>query len=203
MVNITYRGDTLVATKVTGDENVPAGKISFQADLSPKNPSVSLFKDSHNASQALPNIILSDKASKKWNTKELSRFSGIGQVAQKGYVNKQWIDGELVFINEDYFSFAWMPLSHQVLFGRPSYDLTVQMLMDQQKLQQSRADMEVNEEDDDVCILPPDDDDMDMLQNHVSKCLDATIQLVEECSLNDDSASCIFYSDDANACCFE
>ena len=52
-------------------------------------------------------------------------------------------------------------------------------------------------DDDDICTIPPSiDDDIDVLNDHVIKCFDATLQLVEECSINDDSSSCVFYDDD-------
>ena len=56
MVNITYVGDTLIARKVTGDENVPAGEISFQADLSPPDVSFLASKkaENHNTNQSHP-----------------------------------------------------------------------------------------------------------------------------------------------------
>jgi hypothetical protein len=210
MVNITYVGDTLIARKVTGDENVPAGEISFQADLSPSNPTLSSFSkendnnNKNNIRQPLSNIILSEEATKKWNTNELARYPGLGQVAEKGFKHNQWMDGQFVFINEDYFSFAWMPLNHQILFGRPSYDLTVKMLMDhRQNDRESMKNINDEEEDDDeLCILPPSlDDDIDTLNKHVMKCFDATISLVEECNLQDEG--CIYSYHDTDVCCFE
>ena len=39
------------------------------------------------------------------------------------------MQGQLVVIGEgDYFSFAWVPLEHQIFFGRPSPELTLKML---------------------------------------------------------------------------
>ena len=35
MINITYVCDILIATKITGDDNIPAGEIMFQVDFSP------------------------------------------------------------------------------------------------------------------------------------------------------------------------
>lgn len=201
MVNITYVGDTLIARKVTGDENVPAGEITFQADLSPPKPTQTTLYQNKDDKKPLSNIILSESASKKWNTKQLSRFTGLGHVAESGFVNSQWMDGQFVYINQDYFSFAWLPLNHQILFGRPSYELTVQMMMEAEKVDYKQYFDD--EEDDDVCTIPPAiDDDIDVLNDHVTKCFDATLQLVEECSIHDDSSSCIFYDDDT-ICCFE
>jgi hypothetical protein len=206
MVNITYVGDTLIARKVTGDENVPAGEISFQADLSPPDVSFSASKkaENHNTKQPLSNIVLSDRASKKWNTNELSRYAGLGQVAEKGHVNEQWTDGQLVFINEDYFSFAWLPLHFQILFGRPTYGITVDLMSQHQQQVNPKDSLVLEYEEEELCPLPPDlDDGVDATNQHVINCFESTVQLVEECSIQDDSSSCIFYDEDPNSCCFE
>jgi hypothetical protein len=125
MVNITYAGgelgNTLVATKVTGDKNVPKGEITFTADLSPMA----------REGKDLKPIELSDVASKQWGRKYLSRFPGKGQVASEGFVNNQWMDGQLILVG-DYFSFAWLPIGHQIFFGRPSAELTLKMLKQSQ-----------------------------------------------------------------------
>lgn len=120
MVNITYIGDTLIAYKATGDRNVPKGEISFKVDL---NPNVADPK------QSLEPVELGDFASKQWGTKFLSRYAGSGQVAAEGYTNPQFIEGQLIMVNE-YFSFAWVPIGHQVFFGRPSAELTLKLLRD-------------------------------------------------------------------------
>ncbi len=205
MINITYVGDTLIARKVTGDENVPAGEITFQADLSPPRTEPRALKDYANANvkQPLSNIILSDKASKKWNTKELPRFVGLGQVAERNYVNSQWLDGQLVFINQDYFSFSWMPLNYQILFGRPSYDLTMKMLGEKKSQTRTTGGLLEDEDTEECSLLPTADDDYEALSQHVSNCFDVTHQLEEECYIQDDSSSCIFYDDNSDSCCFE
>ena len=199
---MTYVGDTLIARKVTQNDNVPAGEISFQADLSPSKITPTPFNDNHSdRRQPLANIILSEKASKKWKTKELTRFAGLGHVAEEGFENSQWMDGQLVYINEDYFSFAWMPINHQILLTRPSNDVIMKMMKEQEEKMQSATNDNVGE---DGCILPPDlDDDFDTLNQHVGKCFDVTTDLVDECSIQDDSSSCIFYDDDSDVCCFE
>lgn len=118
MINVTYIGDTLVAHKVTGAKNVPKGEPTFQVDLNPKVVS---------PSKILKPIELTDAAINQWGTKHLSRFAGVGHVAGEGYVNSQWLEGQLILVGE-YFSFAWLPLGHQVFFGRPSPELTLKML---------------------------------------------------------------------------
>jgi len=119
MVNVTYVGDTLVATKITGDQNVPKGEITFTADLHPKEASTE--------EEDLEPIELSDVAAKQWGHKYLPRYVGQGQAADDGFINSQWMDGQLILVGE-YFSFAWIPLGHQIFFGRPSAELTLKML---------------------------------------------------------------------------
>jgi hypothetical protein len=121
MINVTYVGDTMVAYKVTGHSNVPRGEISFQVDLSPRSMT--------NGGTLLEPIELEDVAAEQWGAKYLPRFAGQGQVASEGFVNSQYVEGQLILVNE-YFSFAWVPIGHQVFFGRPSPDLTLQMLKD-------------------------------------------------------------------------
>lgn len=121
MVNVTYAGgelgNVLVATKVTGDKNVPKGEITFTADLHPEAK----------GRKELNPIELSDTAAKQWGHKHLPRFPGQGQVAAEGFLNNQWMDGQLILVGE-YFSFAWLPIGHQIFFGRPSAELTLKML---------------------------------------------------------------------------
>jgi len=122
MVNVTYVGDTLFAHKVTGDRNVPKGELSFTADLSPLGRSKELLEP----------IELADSAAKQWGSKYLPRFIGQGPVAAEGFENDQSIEGQLILANE-FFSFAWVPIGYQVLFGRPTAELTLQLLRDAEK----------------------------------------------------------------------
>lgn len=122
MINVTYSGDQLIAYKVTGDKNIPRGEISFTADLSPNF-------DKHHSQYKLNPILLSESSAKKWGTRRLPRFPGHGHAAEPGYVNHHFMEGQLVVIGGgDYFSFAWVPLEHQIFFGRPSPELTLKML---------------------------------------------------------------------------
>lgn len=124
MINVTYHGDTLIAQKVTGTKNVPRGQVTFEVDLSP-----TLNDDSE---EYLEPIELGDNASKQWGCKFLQRFSGRGQVAAEGYLDSQWIDGQLIMVNQ-YFSFAWLPIGHQVFFGRPTPELILKLMKDEKR----------------------------------------------------------------------
>lgn len=126
MINVTYDGDMLVAQKVTGTKNVPKGEVSFTCDLSPKAGVT--YQDE----EALEPIKLGDGAAKQWGSKYLQRFLGKGQVAAEGYQDHTWIDGQLIMVN-DYFSFAWIPIGHQVFFGRPTPELILKLLKDEKQ----------------------------------------------------------------------
>ena len=125
LINVTYAGDVLIAHKVTGTKNVPKGEATFEVDLSPKSISME-------GGDALEPIELGEGAAKQWGSKYLQRFAGRGQVAAEGYVDSQWVDGQLIMVNE-YFSFAWLPIGHQVFFGRPTAELVLKLFKDEEK----------------------------------------------------------------------
>lgn len=151
MINVTYCGDTLLAHKVTsGTKHVPKGANTFQVDLSPhllaeeqqlQQHETSNGNDEYSIgqqrSQQQPHAVLSpielgDSAAKQWGCKYLQRFAGIGQVASENYQDSQWMDGQLILVNE-YFSFAWLPIGHQVFFGRPTPELIVKLMKNERK----------------------------------------------------------------------
>ena len=126
MINVTYAGDTLIAYKVTGDKNVPRGEVTFQADLTPhsvqqvrdgnipvggKNGKSSSSQHPSQHQKPLDPIMLTEKAASKWGTRQLPRYRGLGQVAEPGFTNNKWMDGQLIIIGQEYFSFAWV-VSH-------------------------------------------------------------------------------------------
>lgn len=148
MINVTYHGDTLYAHKVTsGTKHVPRGAETFQADLSPRFGKESGDSNNHNRRageafadpeqqegqhEVLPPIELGDSAAQQWGCKYLQRFAGRGQVASEGYQDSQWMEGQLILVNE-YFSFAWLPIGHQVFFGRPTPELILKLMKDENK----------------------------------------------------------------------
>ena len=138
MINVTYTGDTLIATKVTGDQNVPKGEVSFTVDLSP-------HIHSDKGMLSLEPIELNGKAARQWGKKFLPRYQGRGQVAAEGFTNAKWLEGQLILVGR-FFSFAWVPIGHQVFFGRPSSDLTLKMLREQQEDELKRDQVSVMRE---------------------------------------------------------
>lgn len=185
MINVTYVGDTLIATKVTGDQNVPRGEITFQADLHP------LHYTESSPENSLKPIKLTDKAAQKWGTRQLPRYAGKGQVADKGFRDNQWMDGQLIIIGDEYFSFAWIPVETQIFFGRPSPELALKMLRDGGEMG-LRAGKSFE--------APPSmDDNINLQKDFAAKCLEMSHEYHEE----DVSLGCIWDSDDTEECYFE
>ncbi len=177
VINITYVGnehqDMMIATKVTSYHgNVPMDEITFQVPLYPVNP-VTTSQPSSSMSPSvrdpksksdggksgvggpgnsvgiqLPPIPLTPNAASKWGISKLSRFYGYGQVAEHQYQNHHWVPGQFIVINQNYFSFAWLPTPStatssssvssngenpqeqqtQIFFGRPSPELVLKLL---------------------------------------------------------------------------
>jgi Cyclin D1 binding domain len=198
MINVTYHGDLLLAYKVTGDKNVPRGELTFQVDLSPIPPRVVGTASSPTSvtppTEPLQPISLTEKAAKKWGTTQLPRHKGLGQVAEPGFTNNQWMDGQLIIIGEEYFSFAWVPIEQQIFFGRPSPELALKML------RESGASTVAPRP---LWVEPPSmDADVKVLKEFVSSCLEKTAE-AEEDELSGDSFSCIWSGMDAEECYFQ
>eukprot|EP00536_Pseudo-nitzschia_multiseries_P016720 jgi/Psemu1/222353/e_gw1.1210.10.1 len=133
MINVTYAGDTLVAHKVTsGTKHVPRGAETFRVDLSPQQRQQLAQQQPSEHQPELSPIELGESAARQWGCKYLQRFAGKGQVASEGYRDSQWMEGQLILVNE-YFSFAWVPIGHQVFFGRPTPELVLKLMRDETK----------------------------------------------------------------------
>ena len=127
LINVTYAGDTLIAHKVTGSKNVPKGQASFEVDLSP-------FSAARRGEEAKP-IELGEDAARQWGCRYLQRYGGRGQVAGDNFQDSQWVKGQLILVS-DYFSFAWLPIGHQVFFGRPTPELVLKLHKKEEKEQE-------------------------------------------------------------------
>jgi len=120
-----------------------------------------------------------NKKLSRLETHHLVRFPGKGQVASEGFRNAQWMEGQLIMVG-DYFSFAWIPISHQIFFGRPSPDLTLEMLT---------SSGSVNS-----------DANVDDMKDFAMRCLEETavMQEEEECPLHHNALG--FYYENQDGC---
>jgi hypothetical protein len=195
MINVTYSGDLLIAYKVTGDKNVPRGEITFQVDLNPLNRKVvgESSGDTPMVEQLQP-ISLTAKAAKKWGTTQLPRHKGLGQVAEEGFEKNQWMEGQLIIIGEEYFSFAWVPIELQIFFGRPSPELALKMLRESGAASIAPAKS---------WETPPHmDENVSVLKEYIHSCLEKTTE-TEENEFAGDAFSCIWTGDDTEECYFQ
>lgn len=193
MINVTYSGDQLIAYKVTGDANIPRGEISFTADLS-----LPVADETHPAgTPTLAPIVLSESSADKWGTTRLPRFPGQGHAAEPGFVNHELLEGQLVVIGPgEYFSFAWVPLEHQIFFGRPSPELTLKMLREGGA---ARLTAGVG------LAVPALEAGPKMHSEYISRCFEATGDAFFD-ELNEgkiDPFSCIWHGNDEEHCYFE
>jgi hypothetical protein len=191
MINVTYTGDVLTAYKVTGDRNVPRGEISFQVDLSPKNlmfPGSRAHHPKHGTNDSnlldaprkaptkiLEPIELDDDSAAQWGTRFLTRFAGQGQVASPNFANSQFVDGQLILVGR-YFSFAWLPIGHQVFFGRPGAELTLKLLRETNERHKSSQSSPAS------ILLTSDQHDRAFL----NRCIEETELLDDEMEINSD-----------------
>jgi len=153
--------------------------------------------NSGESSQLQP-IILTEKAARKWGTKKLPRYAGLGQVAEDGFTNNQWMNGQLIIIGEEYFSFAWIPIEHQIFFGRPSPELAIKMLRESgvDPLRGSLANF-------DGKPPPSVDDDVERQKLYAMKCLEATHDVEDLFDAESDPFGCIWHGTDSDECYFE
>ena len=198
MINVTYQGDLLVAYKVTGDKNVPRGEITFQADLDPLHRGTGADSSGDSSStptvEQLQPISLTEKAAKKWGTSQLPRHRGLGQVAEAGFKKNQSMEGQLIIIGQEYFSFAWVPIEQQIFFGRPSPELALKMLRESGATSIAPAKS---------WEKPPTlDSNVKVLKEYIHSCLEKTAES-EDDSLSGDPFSCIWADGETEECYFQ
>eukprot|EP00536_Pseudo-nitzschia_multiseries_P012081 jgi/Psemu1/207634/e_gw1.442.3.1 len=128
LINITYTGNSLemIATKVTGDRNVPRGKRSFTVNVQPCNASALPPVRLERERQSHPGS--SSSSSSSSTSSEFYRFPGKGQVSRKGFKDHRFVEGQMVLFDHDKFSFVWIPTKHHVLFTRPDPQTTLRLL---------------------------------------------------------------------------
>ena len=101
------------------------------------------------------------------------------------------MEGQLIIIGDQYFSFAWVPIEQQIFFGRPSPELALKMLRDSSGTARAK-----------VWKAPPSlHEDVDVLKEYVASCLEKTAEHEDE--LNGDPFTCIWLGMDAEECYFQ
>lgn len=141
LVNVTYTGDTLIGTKVTGGCEMDKGEVLFEANLFP-DPSDKSSKD-------LDPIDLTREVASKWGTKKLKRYNGKGQIytppssSTKKEGKKELVDGQLITFN-GYFSFFYLPTKQHVFFTRPGPDLILELMQSVTPIEDSTESMKIH-----------------------------------------------------------
>jgi len=133
LVNITYDGDTMIAIKVTGDDTVPRGEVTFNANLSPpplksaatvdSDSESSLEETSESLSSGEEHTVLESKYGE-------SIFPGQGHISKKNFKDSKFINGVFIIYDTHRFSFSWVPTKHHVFFVRPSPNETIRLMRD-------------------------------------------------------------------------
>ena len=107
------------------------------------------------------------------------------------------MEGQLVVIGAgEYFSFAWVPLEHQIFFGRPSPELALRMLREG-----GGATLTAGVGLD----VPGPDADAREMAEYVGRCFEVTCDAMVDDSREGkvDPFSCIWHGDDDEYCYFE
>lgn len=138
IISLLYEDDRnkVKAIKITGDPNVPAGEITFRADLpycmnldldiqrtlgdiERIEPSLSDL-DWNELSPHQPFVIPSGCYGSHSQLPDhcLARFHGFGQIAGTGYQNPSYVPGHWIIFNEDLFGFLWISLESISIYHR-------------------------------------------------------------------------------------
>ncbi|KAK2152905.1 hypothetical protein LSH36_315g05031 [Paralvinella palmiformis] len=143
MVLLQYTSDKYVeGIKVTGDPNVPAGKVTFRADL---NRTMILNREQQNSLSLLHDIDTPDLAPdismdklpdqpfvvpydcveryKCSLTRCQYRCHSQGQIAGHGYTNSSFIPGHWIVFDENTFAHLWIDLSSMSVYSRVTEEL--------------------------------------------------------------------------------
>ena len=110
-IEIAYEGDKLVATKVTGDANVPAGQITFTCDVSEAGLLETVGVEPKPFPAEKIRGVLED------NVDGALSFEGQGMVAAPGFQRAMYVPGQLLmFPQQGVFGFLWLPLAKMIMF---------------------------------------------------------------------------------------
>ena len=117
LVRLHYDGDQLYATKMTGDAHVPAGEVTFRADLTmPYDEAQASTPSGEEVGVRVEVISLA--ADDSHQQREVDRFKGEGRIAARGFQHAHFVPGQLFLLDADVIGFLWQPLGTFVVFSR-------------------------------------------------------------------------------------
>ena len=118
LIRVRYDGDTMYATKVTGDEHVPAGEVTFRADLA--NP-CDADPPRNSGEEDMVGVrveVVSLSGDGAPEQREVERYQGEGRIAARGFQHAHFVPGQLFLMDVDVLGFLWLPLGTLVVFNR-------------------------------------------------------------------------------------
>jgi len=119
IIRIHYEGETLFATKVTGDEHVPAGQVTFRADLTtPQQETETVYDLGGEDLVGVRVEVVSLSPEGSSEQREVERFQGEGRIAARGFQHAHFVPGQLFLMDTDVVGFLWLPLGTFVVFSR-------------------------------------------------------------------------------------
>uniref|UniRef100_A0A0P6E0V0 F-box only protein n=1 Tax=Daphnia magna TaxID=35525 RepID=A0A0P6E0V0_9CRUS len=144
LILLNYEEDVnkVKAVKISGDPNIPAGQVTFRADL----PFCMHLTERQQTSFENIESIQAASSDVEWyelptpqpftvpyNCVERyqpvpnyckARFHGFGQIAQEGFREPSFVEGHWIVFNEDLFGFLWTSLHALSMFHRVQEEFT-------------------------------------------------------------------------------
>lgn len=120
LVMVTIEDQRIIATKLTGDPNVPAGEVTFDVDLSrPVTDDAQPPAEAGNCQARELHLPQAYEARyRNFPPTYRARYHGKGQIASHGFVSPQWTPGHFVLFNDDMFGFLWLELLAFSVYSR-------------------------------------------------------------------------------------
>merc|ERR1719152_607886 len=119
LVRLHYDGDMLYATKESGDEHVPAGEVTFRADLATPFDANDWSSASDGGEAVGVRVeVLSISSNGGHEPREVEQFRGEGRIAARGFRHPHYVPGQLFLMDDDVVGFLWLPIGTFVVFSR-------------------------------------------------------------------------------------
>jgi hypothetical protein len=126
LVRLHYDRDQLIATKVTGDEHVPAGEVTFRADLTDLSDGSmdeeTTFSTGPGANVGVRVEVMSLSPDGSHEPRDVEQFRGEGRIAAHGFRHPHFVPGQLFLMDDDVVGFLWLAIGTFVVFSRVPED---------------------------------------------------------------------------------